>query len=175
VTSKWCRVRIGDNTTQTIAAHFQPSRLLAIQQGFSLVWSGEKLYFGSRVCAFGVAFSSPNAIAHDSFATSSPDAELADFRLDDLQAQLERMPLGPERDNFAGLLANRRGQNWRSIELLRRALPGLRAERDARASVALKTLADDYTKIFDYSAASKAYDELFALFPEEKRGGTLPK
>ncbi len=48
----------------------------------------------------------------------------------------------------------------------------MRTARDARASIALKTLADDYTKLFDYRAASKAYDELFALFPEEKKGGT---
>ena len=37
-------------------------------------------------------------------------------------------------------------------------------------SIALKTLADDYTKVFDYEAASKAYGELFSLFPED--GGT---
>src|SRR3982074_656582 len=97
----------------------------------------------------------------------SPDADLADFRLDQMQGELEKMPRGPERDCLAGLLANRRGQVGQSIELLNRALPTLREARDARASVALTTLADDYTKTFSYEAAAKAYDDMFALFPEE--------
>ena len=103
---------------------------------------------------------------------STPDADLADFRLDQLQAELEKMSRGPERDYLAGLLANRRGQAGQSIELLKRGLPALRQARDARASVALKALADDYTKIFAYDAAAKAYDDLFALFPNENKGGT---
>ena len=103
---------------------------------------------------------------------NSPDAELADFRLDQMQGELEKMPRGPERDYLAGLLANRRGQVGQSIELLNRALPTLREAGDARASMALSTLADDYTKTFAYDAATKAYDDLFALFPDENKGGT---
>jgi hypothetical protein len=103
---------------------------------------------------------------------NAPDTDLADFRLDQMQGELEKMPRGPERDCLAGLLANRRGQVGQSIDLLNRALPTLREARDARASMALETLADDYTKTFAYEAAAKAYDDLFALFPEENRGGT---
>jgi predicted aspartyl protease len=103
---------------------------------------------------------------------NSPDADLADFRLDQMQGELEKMPRGPERDCLAGLLANRRGQVGQSIELLNRALPALRETRDVRASAALMTLADDYTKTFAYEAAAKAYDDLFAFFPAENKGGT---
>lgn len=103
---------------------------------------------------------------------NSPDADLADFQLDQVQGELEKMPRGPERDCLAGLLANRRGQVDQSVELLNRALPALRETRDVRASLTLKTLADDYTKTFAYEAAAKAYDDLFALFPEQNRGGT---
>ena len=104
--------------------------------------------------------------------TTIQDADLADFRLDEVRVELEKMSPGPERDYLAGLLANRRGQVGDSIALLSRALPALRKSKDARTSVALKTIADDYTKLFNYGAAAKAYDELFALFPEQNRGGT---
>lgn len=103
---------------------------------------------------------------------STPDADLADFRLDKVQVELEKMPRGTQRDYLAGLLANRRGQVSQSIELLQRALPALRQAHDSRAATALSILADDYTKIFDYRAAAKTYDELFALFPKEDHGGT---
>lgn len=116
------------------------------------------------------AFAAP--LIQSAATDSTPAADLADFRLDQMQAGLEKMPPGPDRDYWAGLLANRRGQVGDSVTLLRRALPALREKRDARASVALKTLADDYTKLFKYGAAAKAYDELFALFPEQNRGGT---
>jgi hypothetical protein len=113
-----------------------------------------------------------NAAVNQGAPTAIQDADLADFRLDKLRVELEKMSPGPERDYLAGLLANRRGQVGDSIALLNRALPALRKSRDVQTSTALKTLADDYTKLFDYDAAAKAYDELFALFPEQNRGGT---
>jgi hypothetical protein len=100
------------------------------------------------------------------------DADLADFRVGEVRAELEKMSPGPERDYLAGLLANRRGQVGDSVALLSRALPALRKSEDARTSAALKTIADDYTKLLNYGAAAKAYDDLFALFPEQNRGGT---
>jgi len=82
------------------------------------------------------------------------------------------MPQGPDRDYLAGLLANRRGEIPRSVQLLQRALPNLQKTHDPRASEALNSLADDYTKLGNYAAAAKTYDELFALFPDENKGGT---
>jgi len=104
-------------------------------------------------------------------AASSPETDLADFRLDEVQTKLAQMPAGPERNYIAGLLANHLGQDRRSIDLLKRALPPLLAARDARASMALKILADDYTKTLAYAAAAKAYDDLSAFFPEDAVGG----
>jgi hypothetical protein len=82
------------------------------------------------------------------------------------------MPPGPDHDYLAGLLANRRGEISRSTQLLRHVLPNLQKTRDPRASEALNTLADDYTKLGNYASAAKAYDRLFALFPSENKGGT---
>jgi hypothetical protein len=103
------------------------------------------------------------SLVQSAATANSPDADLADFRLDQTQGELEKMPRGPERDCLAGLLANRRGQVDQSIELLNRALPALRETRDARASLALTTLADDYTKTFAYEAAAKACLVIIAL------------
>ena len=61
---------------------------------------------------------------------------------------------GPERDYFAGVLANRTGRIEASIRLLNSALPSLREAQAARAVVTLETLADDYTKTFDYGDAA---------------------
>ena len=105
-----------------------------------------------------------NAAVNQAPLTAIQDADLADFRLDQLQVELGKMSPGPDRDYLAGLLANRRGQVGDSTALLNRALPALRKSQDVRTSVALKTIADDYTKLFNYGAAAKAYDELFALF-----------
>ncbi|HZY63289.1 MAG TPA: aspartyl protease family protein [Edaphobacter sp.] len=113
------------------------------------------------------------ATAPKSFHTlTTLDADLANFRLGKLRDELAKMPAGAERDYLAGLLANRCGQVSQSIEFLQRALPSLRQAKDARASIALKTLADDYTKNLNYGAAAKMYDDLFDLFPGENKGGT---
>lgn len=98
------------------------------------------------------------------------DSDLADFQVDKLQDEVEKMPRGPERDYLAGLVANRRGQISESVDLLKQALPILRETKDARAATALKTLADDYIKAFDYAAAAKAFDDLSALYPDEDLG-----
>lgn len=50
------------------------------------------------------------SLVQSAATANSPDADLADFRLDQTQGELEKMPRGPERDCLAGLLANRRGQ-----------------------------------------------------------------
>ncbi len=84
------------------------------------------------------------------------------------------MPPGTDRDYLAGLLANRLGEISHSIQLLQRALPNLQKTHDPRRDPeALNTLADDYTKLGNYASAAKTYDRLFALFPDENKGGTL--
>lgn len=96
------------------------------------------------------------------------DAELADYRLDELDRRLAAMPKGVERDYYAGQAANLRGELKASEKLLRRALEGLRASRDARAADALETIADDETKLYRYGRASRAFDEYFAVTAEKQ-------
>jgi len=104
-----------------------------------------------------------------------PDAEIKEFRLVDLDASLRAMQAGPERDYFAGILANRTGHVTESIRLLNDALPSVRISRPDRAAVALQALADDYAKSFQYADASQAYEDLLSHFsnhlnPEKLQG-----
>jgi aspartyl protease len=93
-----------------------------------------------------------------------PDEELKEFRLDVLEARLATMQPEFERDYFAGMLANRAGRITESIRLLNTVLPGIRTSHPDRAAVALRTLADDYTKSFQYGDAARAYDDLLTHF-----------
>ena len=80
------------------------------------------------------------------------------------------MQPGPERDYFAGVLANRTGHSEDSIHLLNSALPKLRESQPVRAAIALEALADDYTEIFRYGDASRAYDDLLTHLPNTASG-----
>lgn len=97
-------------------------------------------------------------------SANGPDAEVKEFRLDDLETRLRSMQPGVERDYFAGVFANRTGRSEDSIHLLNSALPALRESQPMRAAIALEALADDYTKIFRYSDAACAYDDLLTHF-----------
>lgn len=99
-------------------------------------------------------------------ATTLPqtDADIAEFRLDDLKTRLQQMPDSPEHDYFAGVLANRTGHLGDSIRLLSRALPSIRQSDPARAAVALEALADDYNKTFHYADAARTDDDLLTHF-----------
>src|ERR1700731_1001647 len=89
-----------------------------------------------------------------------PDADVKQFRLHELEARLQTMQPGSERDYFAGVLANRTGSIAESIQLLNGALPGLRKTHALRAAIALEALADDYNKSFRYADAAQTYDDL---------------
>lgn len=97
--------------------------------------------------------------------TDDPDTEVKDFRLDELKIQIKAMHAGPERDFFAGVLANRTGHTKDSIRLLNNSLPGIRKTQPARTAIALEALADDYTKSFRYRDAARTYDDLLMNFP----------
>ena len=77
------------------------------------------------------------------------------------------MPPGPERDYAAGVLANRAGNIEESIQLLERAIPQIRKSQPRRTAIALECLADDFTKIYQYSDAAKAFDDLLGHFARE--------
>jgi predicted aspartyl protease len=69
-----------------------------------------------------------------------------------------------ERAYFEGVLANRRNQLEKSIELLQKALPALNKTEPKRAGVAARSLADDYTKTFQYEKADEVYRELLTKY-----------
>jgi len=69
-----------------------------------------------------------------------------------------------DREYFEGVLANRRNELERSITLLKKAVPGLKGADPKRAAVAMRSLADDYTKTFQYAEADNVYAELLGDF-----------
>ena len=69
-----------------------------------------------------------------------------------------------DREYFEGVLANRRNELEKSISLLKKAVPSLKESNPKRAAVALRSLADDYTKTFQYAEADKTYAELLGDF-----------
>lgn len=124
---------------------------------------GNLALLGVLVCA-----QTPTSAASGKNAVSNgPDADVKQFRLDELETSLRTMQPGPERDYFSGVLANRAGHVEESIGLLKSALPGTRTSRPDRAEIALESLADDYIKRFDYTNAAQAYDDLLAHFASQ--------
>ncbi|HEV3419792.1 MAG TPA: pepsin/retropepsin-like aspartic protease family protein [Candidatus Acidoferrum sp.] len=120
-----------------------------------------------------IPFSVSGAQGNRDATENGPDLELKEFRLDELEARLRTMEPGPERDYFAGVLANRTGHIEESIQLLNGVLPVVRGSRRDRAEIALEALADGYTKKFRYADAARAYDDLLAHFPDQLKGEKL--
>jgi len=106
---------------------------------------------------------------HNATAENGPDAEVREFRFVDLEADIRAMQDGPEKDYFAGILANRLNHLAESIRLLTAAMPSLRASRPDRAAIALQALLDDYNKSFDYADAAPVYDDLLSHFSSQLR------
>jgi len=120
--------------------------------------------FGTLPCSNAAGKAKPAA---------GPDADVEQFRLEELKIDLAQMAPGPDRDYFAGILANRENRIGESISLLTSALPGIRASRPDRTAIALQALADDYTKSFRYVDAAKTDDDLLAHFANQMSPGDL--
>lgn len=101
------------------------------------------------------------------------DQYLDEFRLEALERTLASLSESPEKAYFNGMLANRRGRVEESVCLLIQQFPALKASRPDRAALALQALADDYTKLYRYDDAAKAYDELLTNFTEQIPEGKL--
>jgi predicted aspartyl protease len=129
------------------------------RRGFALLGWAILLY-----ASFGWQTPLIAAPGTDATISEGPDAEVKEFRLDELEARLATMPPGSERDYFAGVLANRAGRIAESIHLLKGTLVDIRTTRPDRAAVALEALADDYNKSFQYDNAAHAYDDLLNNF-----------
>jgi len=82
------------------------------------------------------------------------------FQLRELDAALQQIPAGVDRDYVAGILAVRSGRPETAISLLARALPGLRDAQPQRAVQALKALADANMLLYRYPQAADAFNDL---------------
>lgn len=98
-------------------------------------------------------------------SNATADAELRDYQLHALEARVQKMPEGTERDYFSGMLASRSGQFDDAIARLNRALPGLRQSEPKRAAMALEAMATAYRANNQYGDAARAYSELSDNFP----------
>jgi predicted aspartyl protease len=76
---------------------------------------------------------------------------------------------------FAGVMANRRNQAAESIRLLQPLIPSLSKVDRRRAVIALSTLADDYEKTFQYSAAADTYTTLVQNYAHDMSSGELTR
>lgn len=99
----------------------------------------------------------------------SAQADVTEFRMANLHQKLQTMPLGPEREYFAGVFANRAWHITNSIHLFKQALPKIRAAHPGEAAIALRLLADDYDKTFQYANAARTYDDLLRHFSTHLR------
>ncbi|MGE5360745.1 MAG: retropepsin-like aspartic protease [Bacteroidales bacterium] len=94
------------------------------------------------------------------------DALVKNFEFSELASAVAAMPASDERDYFAGILANRQGRVAESARLLERALaaPWSAQAPAERAAVALRTLADDYVKLYRYRDAAQKLALLLRSF-----------
>jgi hypothetical protein len=93
-------------------------------------------------------------------SNSTADAELRDYQLHAIEARVQKMPEGPERDYFSGMLASRSGQFDDAIGRLNRALPRLRQSEPKRAAMALEAIATAYRANNLYGDAARTYSDL---------------
>jgi predicted aspartyl protease len=116
-----------------------------------------------------VACSSPAPEAQrvDAAAATPADTELRDYQLRALEARMQSMPDGPERDYVSGMLAARSGRFGDAIVQLNGALPELRHSAPRRAAIALEAVATSYRAINQYGDAARAYAELSGRFPNQ--------
>lgn len=100
-------------------------------------------------------------------AAMTADADLQNYLLRDLETHIQRMPKGPERDYFNGMLAVRSGRFGDAIAQLNRALPHLRESAPKRAAMALEAIATAYRADNQYGDAARAYAELSDRFADQ--------
>src|SRR5262245_59918759 len=97
---------------------------------------------------------------------AAADADVTNYQLRALEARVQAMPEGTERDYFGGVLAVRSGRFDEGIPQLTRAAPSLRESAPARAALALEALATASLAISHYGDAAQAYDDLSAHFAD---------
>src|SRR5262245_44580241 len=101
--------------------------------------------------------SAPPALTVD---TAAADAELKDYQLRALEARVQTMPAGAERDYYGGMLAARSGRFDDAITQLNRALPRVRESQTKHAAIALEALGTAYRANNNYREAASVYADL---------------
>lgn len=94
------------------------------------------------------------------------DTDLQDYQLRALETHVQKMPDGPERDYFSGMLAARSGRFGDAVAQLNRALPRLRQSAPKRAAMALEAIATAYRAENQYGDAARVYAELSDHFAD---------
>jgi predicted aspartyl protease len=116
------------------------------------------------VCVACAPPAPPEAQSVSSGTATKADDDLRDYQLRALETRVQRMPDGPERDYFGGMLAARSGRFGDAIAQINRVLPHLRESAPKRAAMALEAIATAYRANNQYSDAVRAYAELSDRF-----------
>jgi predicted aspartyl protease len=119
------------------------------------------------VCVACATPAPPEAENVSPMAAMTADADLQSYQLRDLESHIQRMPTGPDRDYFNGMLAARSGRFGDAITQLNRALPRLRKSAPKRAAMALEAIATAYRADNQYGDAARVYAELSDRFADQ--------
>jgi predicted aspartyl protease len=122
------------------------------------------------IASVGVACATPappGAQTVSAATATMADSDLRDYQLRALETRIQRMPDGPERDYFSGMLAARSGRFGDAIAQINRALPHLRESAPERAAMALEAIATAYRANNQYGDAVRAYAELSDRFANQ--------
>jgi len=95
------------------------------------------------------------------------DTELQGYQLRALEARVQNMPAGLEREYFSGMLAARSGRFSDAVAGLTRVLPRLRESDPKRAAMALEAIATAYSADNRYGDAARAYADLADHFANQ--------
>jgi predicted aspartyl protease len=124
----------------------------------------------ASVCVACATPAPPGAQNLSAATAMTADTDLQDYQLEALETHIQRMPDGPERDYFSGMLAARSGRFDDAIAQLNRALPHLRESAPKRAAMALEAIATAYRADNQYGDAARAYAELSDHFADQLDG-----
>jgi predicted aspartyl protease len=114
-----------------------------------------------------VACTTPAPPGAERVGAAMADSDLQDYQLQDLEARIQEMPDGPDRDYFSGMLAARSGRFDDAIAQLNRALPRLRESAPKRAAMALEAIGTAYRADNQYGDAARTYAELSDHFANQ--------
>ncbi len=118
----------------------------------------------ASLCAACATPPPPDAENVSASTAAIADLDLQHYQLRALETHIERMPDGPDRDYFNGMLAARSGRFGEAVDQLSRAMPHLRESDPKRAALALEAIATAYRADHQYADAARAYAELSARF-----------